>query len=98
MPLHEVIPASTAIGLLVNPTSPVGETLSNDMQAAARVLGRKLHILHAAGDRDFDTVFTSLLNLRPVALVITTDAIFIRWIQRLAELALRHAVPAIFQR
>lgn len=86
--LHELVPTSTAVGLLVNPTSPVAEALSNDMQAAARVLGRKLHVLHAGSESDFDGVFASLHKLRPSALVVTTDALFIQWIERLASLSL----------
>jgi putative ABC transport system substrate-binding protein len=95
--LHELVPASTAIGLLVNPTSPVAEALTNQMQSAARALGRKLHILSASSEGDLDAVFASLPKLAPVALVVTTDAFFIRSIEKLAELALRAEVPAIFQ-
>jgi putative ABC transport system substrate-binding protein len=95
--LHELVPASTAIGLLVNPTSPVAEALTNQMQSAARALGRKLHILSASSEGDLDAVFASLPKLAPVALVVKTDAFFIRSIEKLAELALRAEVPAIFQ-
>jgi putative ABC transport system substrate-binding protein len=34
--LHELVPATSVIALLVNPTNPNAETLSRDMQAAAR--------------------------------------------------------------
>ena len=95
--MHELVPASTAIGLLVNPTSPVAEALTNQMQAAARALGRKLYILSASSEGDLDAVFASLPKLAHVALVVTTDAFFIRSIEKLAELALRAEVPAIFQ-
>src|SRR6202040_3372805 len=36
--LHEFIPAAAIVAALVNPTNPNAETLSNDMQAAARTL------------------------------------------------------------
>jgi putative ABC transport system substrate-binding protein len=37
--LHELVPAANVIGLLVNPNNPSAQTLSGDMQAAARKLG-----------------------------------------------------------
>lgn len=93
--LHELVPKSTAIALLVNPTSPVADALSKGMQAAADVIGRKLQLVHAADEVGLDRVFAGLT--KPTALVVTTDAIFIRLIERLATLALRHGVPTIFQ-
>jgi putative tryptophan/tyrosine transport system substrate-binding protein len=53
--------------------------------------------LHASTERDFDTVFATLVRLRPGALVIASDAFFLGRSEQLAALALRHAVPAIFQ-
>jgi putative ABC transport system substrate-binding protein len=41
-----------------------------DLQAAARTLGLQLHVLHASTERDFDTVFATLVQLQTDALVI----------------------------
>ena len=84
------------IALLVNPTNPNGETLSKDVQAAARLLGLELHILHASTDRDFDTIFTSLVQVRVGGLVIATDGLFVGRSEELAAHALRYAIPTIF--
>src|SRR5271169_3485972 len=65
------------------------------MQTAARILGVHLHVLHASTDRDFDTVFATLAQLRAGALVIGTDAFFLARNEQLAALAARHALPAI---
>ena len=62
--LHELVPTATVIALLVNPTNPSAEALSRDLQAAARALGLQLHVLHASTERDFDTVFATLVQLR----------------------------------
>jgi putative ABC transport system substrate-binding protein len=67
------------------------------MQAAARTLGLQLHVLHASTERDLDTAFPTLGELRAGALVIGSDAFFNNRSELLAALALRHAVPAIFQ-
>jgi ABC-type uncharacterized transport system substrate-binding protein len=95
--LHELVPAANVIGLLVNPNSPNAETLSRDLQMAAGKLGLQLHVLHAGNERDFDRVFAALVRLRAGALVIGADAIFTSHTERLAALALRHAMPAIYQ-
>jgi putative tryptophan/tyrosine transport system substrate-binding protein len=95
--MHELVPTATTIALLVNPSNPlVAETESRAAQTAARTLGLQLHALHASTDRDFDTVFASLAQMRAVALVINTDVFFNSRSEQLAALALRHTVPAIF--
>ena len=95
--LHELVPTATVIALLVNPTNASAEALSRDLQPAARALGLQLHILHASTERDFDTVFATLLQLRAGGLMIGTDGFFITQIEQLATRTVRHAVPAIFQ-
>jgi putative ABC transport system substrate-binding protein len=95
--LHEVVPAATLIGLLLNPTNPVTEVFLRDQQAAARILGLQLHVLHASTERDLDAAFATLVQLRAGALVIGQDAFFADRSELLAALALRHAVPAIYQ-
>ena len=68
-----------------------------DLQAAAHTLGLQLRIVHASNERDFDTVFANLAQLRPGALVIGNDGFFISRSEQLAALAVRHAVPAVFE-
>jgi len=94
---HQLVPMATIIAALVNPTYPNTEVELRDLQAAARALGLQHHVLHASTEHDFDTVFATLVQLRPGALVIGADAFLFSRSERLATLALRHAVPAIFQ-
>jgi putative ABC transport system substrate-binding protein len=95
--LHEVVPTTRSIALLVNPASPVNAArLSTDTQTAARAFGLQLNVLHASTERDFDAVFASLIQLRAGALVIGNDAFFLSRSEQLAALTARHAVPTIF--
>ena len=95
--LHDVVPTTLSIALLVNPASPINaERQSTDAQTTARTLGLQLHVLHASTERDFDTVFASLVQMRAGALVINNDAFFLSRIEHLAALTVRHAVPTIF--
>jgi putative ABC transport system substrate-binding protein len=95
--LHEVVPAATLIGLLLNPTNPVTEAFLTDQQAAARILGLRLHVLYAGTERDFDAAFANLVQVRAGGLVIGRDAFFASRTEQLAALALRHAVPTIYE-
>jgi putative ABC transport system substrate-binding protein len=69
--LRELVPTATVFALLVNPTNPgQTETLSKDLQAAARTLGLQLHIRSACTERDLDTAFATLVQLRTGGLVV----------------------------
>ena len=95
--LHEAVPAAKIMALLVNPTNPQTDTLSKNLQAAARTFGLQLHVLNASTEREFDTVFATLNQLRADGLIIGSDVSFTTWIEQLAALTVRHTVPAIFQ-
>jgi putative tryptophan/tyrosine transport system substrate-binding protein len=88
--LHELVPTASIVAFLVNPAPRTVESQSRGMQAAARILGLQLHVLHASAERDFEAVFANLAQLRAGGLVISRS-------EQLAALALRYAVPTIFQ-
>jgi putative ABC transport system substrate-binding protein len=95
--LHGLVPTAKTIGALVNPTNPNAGIQLPGLQAAARTLGLKLEILNAGTEQDFEAVFARLAELKAGGLVIATDGLFISRGEQLGALALRHAVPAIFQ-
>jgi putative tryptophan/tyrosine transport system substrate-binding protein len=95
--LHEVVPAAALIAVLLNPTSPTAASQSRNLQAAADTLGVRLHVLHASTVRDFDSVFETLVRLRPGGLVVASDTFFATHSEQLAALTVRHTLPAIHQ-
>jgi len=95
--LHELAPAVNVVGFLVNPNNPNTQSLSRDLQAVAGKLGRQSHVLYASNERDFDRVFAELVQRRAGALVIGSDAFLTSHSEQLAALALRHALPAVYQ-
>jgi len=96
--LHELFPAATSFALLVNPTNPpLAEPVSKEVQTAARVLGVKLHVLHASSDPEVDAVFATATRLQAPGLVIGPDTFFNSRIEHLAGLTVRHALPAVYQ-
>ena len=96
--LHELVPAGTPIALLVNPDDPErAESQEANMQAAARALGRELHVLRAGTESEVTTAFATLQDRRVGALVIGPDTFFNSRIEQLAALSVRHRLPAVYQ-
>jgi putative ABC transport system substrate-binding protein len=96
--LHELLPTATAIALLVNPTNPaLAEVVLRASRAAIQTLGLDLHVLNASAESDFDAVFANVIQLRAGGLVIGADAFFTSRQEQLAALALRYAVPAVYE-
>jgi putative ABC transport system substrate-binding protein len=95
--LHKVVPAATDIGVLVNPPNSSNQFQLRDLRAAAQTLGLTLHVLDASTPQEFDNVFEGLAKLRAGGLVIATAPIFNNNSRRLAELAARHGIPAVYQ-
>jgi putative ABC transport system substrate-binding protein len=97
--LHELIPAARVVGLLVNPNDPaVAEPSEREVLRAARAHGLEVHVLNAGAEREFDGVFAKLDELRASALIIGADAFFSSHSEKLATLAVRHAIPAVYTR
>jgi putative ABC transport system substrate-binding protein len=95
--MNEVVRGTRSIALLVNPTSPnLTKIAIGDAQAAARSLVLELHILNASTEPELDAVFAGLNALRVGGLVIGTDAFFTSRLEKLAAMALRHGVPAVY--
>jgi putative ABC transport system substrate-binding protein len=94
--LHELLPSTTTIFFLLNPTTRTAATQTSEMEAAASTLGVELRVLNAIAERDLEMVFATLSQLPAAALVISPDASFNDRIEKLAELALHYKVPAIF--
>jgi ABC-type uncharacterized transport system substrate-binding protein len=94
--LHKLVPAATAIGLLVNPNGPTAEAQAREARVAARTLGLRLLVLNAGSERDFDTAFAALAQQRAGALLIAGNDLFTSQRDRLVALAARHRLPTMY--
>jgi putative ABC transport system substrate-binding protein len=95
--LHEIVPAATDIGVLVNLGNASNEFQLRDLQAAAKILNLQLRIVNVSTKQDFETGFEGLVRMRVEGLVSTTAPIFNNNVEEIASLAARHRLPAIFQ-
>ena len=93
--LCEVVPGVPLIDVLVNPEGAITAISTRDLETAAPPLGRQIRIHKASNDAEIDQVFATLSELRAGALLIMGDSFFASRNARLAELTVRHAIPAI---
>jgi putative ABC transport system substrate-binding protein len=95
--LHELLPRAT-VAFLVNPTNPaMADTESRKLFTAAGMLGLQLRVMEASSEPDFEPAFAHMRSLHADALIIGNDLFFNSRLAQLADLALRHAVPAMHQ-
>jgi putative tryptophan/tyrosine transport system substrate-binding protein len=95
--LHELLPAEKVVGLLLNPTNPVSESVATGVKAAADALGIELHVVRAYTDEEIDSMFAALPKTKVGALVIGTDPFFTSRAEKLGSTSLRLKIPAIYQ-
>ena len=94
--LRELLPTAARIGLLVNPTNANVEGVTKDVTAAAATLGVQIDVVQASDSREIEAAFATLVRNRADALVVGPDPFFASRRLQLATLAMRHAIPAVY--
>jgi putative tryptophan/tyrosine transport system substrate-binding protein len=84
--------------MTLKPIATLAEPTTRDIRASARTLGVQLQVVSATTDNEIEHAFASLAKLGVGGLVIGNDAFFSSRSERLASLAVRYAVPAIYYR
>jgi len=96
--LRELVPGAIRIAVLVDPAGPTTtESTLRDIGAAARAMRLQIQILNASTSREIEAAFASFAGERPDALFVGISPFFIVRRVQLAQLAARHAIPAIYQ-
>jgi putative ABC transport system substrate-binding protein len=96
--LHDLVPKAATIGLLINPAAPDTEGFERDVQAAASIIGRRLHILRATSDYELGAALASLASKRAGGLILVPDPFFSSRLARIAEAATHQRLPTIYHR
>ena len=94
--IREVSQQAMRCFALVNPTSLLADPFIKDLQVGAANLGLHVEILNASTDSEIDAAFAKLPQQSGTVLLVSTDAFFFSRHTQIAELAARHALPAIF--
>ena len=94
--MHELVPAATIMGFLLNPTNPNAETLRG--RAGGGPHARAQAPCRACEhEGDLDTAFATFVQQRAGALLIGSDPFFVSRSERLVALSARHNVPTIYE-
>jgi putative tryptophan/tyrosine transport system substrate-binding protein len=96
--LRELVPKAAVIAFLGNPNNPSTEDQLKERQEAARASGVRIAPLAAGSEDDLDAAFTAIAQQRHDALVVAADPFFFSQRDKIAALAARHAIPAIYGR
>ncbi len=92
--LRDLVPGATRIALLMNPDTPnVGAELA-DSQAGAAKLGQETFVVHARNAGEIDAAFAELVRAKANALITATDPVMLDRRAQIAQLALKHSLPA----
>jgi len=94
--LHELVPVSSRIGVLFNPSDTSLQAVITDAAAAASAMGLKIESLPAANDHEIDAAFASLMDKQIDAILVYPSLFFFERREQIVTLAARHAVPAIY--
>jgi putative ABC transport system substrate-binding protein len=94
--LHELIPATTSVGMLVNPTYPSARIEVQDVEAAGKSLALSVHVAEARNENEIAAAFGHFVERNIGALLVADDPFLQSQRARLVFLAARHALPAIY--
>src|SRR5262249_9679314 len=89
--LHELVPAASALALLVNPGNITQTEAQTELtEAAVHRFGLRLQVLNASTTSELDQAFATLAERRVGGVVVGGDPFFTSQRDRLVGLAARH--------
>ena len=92
--LKEIIPKLSRVAVLWSSTQPGNAQSLKELELAAKAFGVKLQYLDVISPKDIETAFQAAKKARADAVLTLTSAILTRHRSEIAELALKHRLPA----
>ena len=96
--LKEMIPKLARVAVFGTSTRPGNTQELREVELAAGALGVKLQFLDVLSVKDIDTAFRAASKGRADAVIVTGGPTFNSQRTRLAELAIKHRLPAMYDR
>jgi putative ABC transport system substrate-binding protein len=94
--LHELVPAATIVGLLVDQNLPDAIAQVPSVEETARKLGLQLVVFQARTATDIDNAFAAFVRDGAKALVVSSGALLTSRRKQVIALAATHKLPAIY--
>jgi ABC-type uncharacterized transport system substrate-binding protein len=95
--LQELVPNVPLVGALINPDFPPAARQVQELEAAARTLGKRLYVSKASNDAELEGALASLLKQRVEALLVAADPYFDSRRDQLVEFAAQNRLPTMYQ-
>jgi len=96
--LKETIPKLSHVGLLWNPQDPGSTQQWKESQLSARELGLQLHSMEVSSADKYEGAFEQATKARIAAVAVTQSALTNSYQKRIADLAAKKRLPAIYPR
>lgn len=97
--LHELLPRASLIGYIMNPANPIfAGPETREVEAAAQTLGLRLITVTASDPADFEPAFQTLVREQAGAVLVSGASFFTNNADRLAAMASRFRLPAMYAR
>jgi len=94
--LHQLVPGAASIGVLVNPKFPEADRQLRELQEAAGVIKRQIHVVRASTESEIDASFATIAQQGVGALLVASDPFFSSRREQLVALASRYRLPTIY--
>src|SRR5262249_6297897 len=94
--LKETVPTVRRVAVLASPANPSYPPATRNLRDAARALGVELQLPEARGPGEFDRAFAAMARERAGALLVFSGPEFGPYRARLAELAAKRRLPALY--
>jgi len=94
--LHELVPKAAVIAMLQDPNRSEADVVMRELEAADRAIGRQILFVKAAGERDFNAAFATMVQAGAGALLVGGGPVYLSQRRQLVALAARHALPAVY--
>jgi putative ABC transport system substrate-binding protein len=97
--LKEAIPGLSRVALLLDPNTAVSMNSFKEYETVARAFKIPLQSLKLRGPNpDFEGAFQAAAKGRVSAVITVRDAVFHRYQKQIADLAIKHRLPSVFER
>ena len=93
--LLSMVPKFSKVAVLVNPDNASHPTILKNIQVAAQRMGVKILPVEARTPQQIEKEFALMVKEKAGALIVEPDAHFIQQFRQIAELTVKHRLPAI---
>jgi putative ABC transport system substrate-binding protein len=94
--LKQVVPDASRVAVLWNPANPGNAPQLREAEVAAKTFGLRLQPLEARNPNDFDGAFVMMTRQQAGGLIVLVDAMFNEHRTRIADLAAKGRLPAVY--